>query len=146
MEPPQRREATMFHLSSRGWVLAFAFIAFSSLLVSTVQAEVHISGSADAIQIEVDNATLDEILNKLRAEYNLQIRATEALQARINGSYRGSLREVLSRLLDGYNYVIKRKREPGALDVIVIGSKGTQSTTPNLSLRAPNASPSRGTK
>ena len=135
----------MSPVSSCGWVFASAFIAFFSVFVSTVKAEVRISGSADALQIEVDNGTLDEIIGRLRAEYKLEIRTTEALQARIDGSYRGSLRKVVSRLLDGYNYVIGRKRETGALDVIVLGLKGTTPTLPGVPstlLRPPNASPS----
>jgi hypothetical protein len=80
----------------------------------------------------------------LRAEHDLQIRTTEALQARISGTYRGSLRTVLSRLLDGYNYVIERKREHGALSVSVLGLKGTTPTlpgNPSPLLSAPNATP-----
>jgi len=132
----------MFHLSSRGWVLASAVIVFSLALVSRVAAEVRIAGSADAIQIEAYNASLDEILGKLRAEFGLQIRANEAVQARISGTYRGSLRTVVSRLLDGYNYVIERKSEHGALNVIVLGLKGTTATLPGIPSplpRGPNA-------
>jgi hypothetical protein len=141
-DPHCAREAIMFHLSSRGRVLASALIAFSLAFVSTVAAEVRIAENADVIQVEADNGSLDEILTKLSVEHELRIRTTEALQARISGTYRGSLRTVVSRLLDGYNYVIQRKREHGALSIIVLGLKETTPTPPGIPSplpRVPNA-------
>jgi hypothetical protein len=126
-------EVTAFYVSFREWVLASALIVLSSALASTVAAEVRIAGSADAIQVEVDNARLDEILAKLGVEYELR-RTTETLEARINGTYRGSLRNVVSHLLDGYNYVIERRGSHGPLNVMVFGLKGT---TPTL-VRTPS--------
>lgn len=136
-------EATVFHLSRCGYMSASTLMAMFLVSVSAVRAEVRISGSADAIQIDANNGSVDEIFATLRAQYPLQVRGAELPAARISGIYRGSLRDVVSRLLEGCNYIIERKR--GGLSVIIVGLNGAKPTVPgerNPTFYLPNATAS----
>jgi len=48
-----------------------------------------------------------DVLSALAATFNVQYRTGIPLDAAASKSYAGSFRQVISRLLDGYNYVIK---------------------------------------
>ncbi len=58
----------------------------------------------------------------VRQEPAWAYRATATLDGPVSGTYRGSPQQVLARLLDGYNYVVKK--EAGPLEVLVLGRRG----------------------
>jgi len=82
---------------------------------------VRISGDASALQLDVHQATLAEVLTAL-GQFNVRYRSQGALTGTIDGSYSGSLGHVLTRVLDGYNYAIKQS--DSTREVIVVGRSG----------------------
>jgi hypothetical protein len=62
------------------------------------------------------------VLAALKATFAMSYRSAIVLDEEINGTYAGSLRRVLSRVLDGYNYVIEQN--DAKLDVIIFGRRG----------------------
>ena len=96
--------------------------------VLPIHAEARISGSSDALQIEAQDASIDEVLNALESRFGLHYRAMAALDRRMTGAYAGSLRRVLKRLLDGFDYVVKVNS--GTLDVIIIGAADQRRAVP----------------
>jgi hypothetical protein len=86
---------------------------------------VRIKGDAAALELNVHQATLAEVLTAL-GRFNIQYRSQSALNGMVDGTYAGSLGHVLSRVLDGYNYVIKQSN--AKLEVIVIGRRGEQAS------------------
>src|SRR5215207_3554898 len=68
-------------------------------LCYSVRAEVGISGPSEAIQFEVRDAPVQEVLAALRASFGLQYRAVGVLDRRISGTYEGSLQRVVRRVL-----------------------------------------------
>ena len=83
-------------------------ITISSLVgVSDASAELRVSGSKTEMVIEARNASLTETLRAIGTAVNVQISVASAWNPAISGRYSGSLRYVLSRILVGYNYVLK---------------------------------------
>ena len=70
--------------------LASAFI----LQPSNVRAEVHISGSKEAVVIEAKNASVGEVIAALNSTFRMQINLKPEVHRLINGNYSGSLPKV----------------------------------------------------
>jgi hypothetical protein len=83
-----------------------------------VRAEVLIAGGPDAIRLEASGASLEEALAALHASFNLRYRTLAALDGAVAGTYRGSLASVASRLLDGYDFVMKVSAENVEISVL----------------------------
>jgi len=73
----------------------------------SARADVQVSGDGDALRIEASNASLEEVLAALGRNSGLQYRYPADLGHSVSGTFAGSLREVLSRLLQGYNFVVE---------------------------------------
>jgi hypothetical protein len=79
-------------------------------------------GSPVRIHLEVHQTTITAVLSALRATYGISYRSSIALNETRDGVYAGSLREVMSHLLNNYNYVITLN-DP-TLDVDIFGKVG----------------------
>jgi hypothetical protein len=82
---------------------------------------VRIKGDAQAIELEIHQATLAQVLTALD-RFNIHYRSPVPLNDVIDGTYAGPLNRVLSRLLAGYNYAIKQG-DPN-IEVIVVSRYG----------------------
>jgi hypothetical protein len=85
-------------------------------------AEVRVNGDATALRIDASQSQVAEVLSALGPTLHVRVAAWVALDKRINGSFAGSLDQVLSRVLEGYNYVVKRGK--AETEVIVVGARG----------------------
>ena len=70
-------------------------------------ADVRVSGEAEALKIEASNASLEEVLAALGRSCGLQYRYPADFSHSVSGTFAGSLRQVLSRLLQGTNFVVE---------------------------------------
>src|SRR5262245_47947670 len=86
------------------WLLA---IALAALPAHSASAEVRVTGEAKAVQVEAQDASVEEVMAALAQNFGLQYRGTATLDRRISGSYRGTLQHVIRRLLDGYDFIVK---------------------------------------
>ena len=84
-----------------------------------VWAEARITGNPDAVRVEARNAPVEEVMAALGTSFGLRYRSTVSSSRRITGTYEGSLQRVVTRLLDGYNFVMKTS--PGGVEVMVYG-------------------------
>jgi len=82
-------------------------------------------GTPTFVQLVLRHATIAAALAEL-STYQLSFRSTVQLDEPRDGTYRGSIAHVISRLLEGYNYVIKQ--ENSQIEVVVFNRKGTQAT------------------
>lgn len=80
-----------------------------------------LQGSQDAVHLEVRQATVASVLSALSAAYKISYRSSIALDKTRDGVYAGSLAEVISRLLNDYDYVIKPGKS--TLDVFIFDRK-----------------------
>jgi hypothetical protein len=83
---------------------------------------VRVRGDMAAVRLDARRTTIADVLSALNAAFDISYRSAIALDEEINGTYAGSLRRVISRVLDGYNYVIKQ--DDAKLDVIILGRRG----------------------
>lgn len=85
-------------------------------------AGVRVQGSVAAVRIEASEARVKEVLAALVPDFHIRYRTSIALDEIRSGTYSGSLRQVLARVLDGYNFVIGGA--DSKLQIIVLGKEG----------------------
>jgi len=85
-------------------------------------ASVRVWGDMAAVRIDARRTTIADVLSALNAAFDISYRSAIVLDGEISGTYAGSLRRVISRVLDGYNYVIEQN--DAKLDVIILGRRG----------------------
>jgi hypothetical protein len=108
---------------SRRLSLALALGAAVVIAPAAVFGEVQVRGTPDAVRIEAQGSSIEDVLTALRKAFDLRWQSPIALDKRIIGTYEGSLGRVLTRVLDGYNFVLKAGE--GRLEVSVLGPRGT---------------------
>ena len=101
------------------------------IAASVAHADVRVEGTPDAVRIEAGAAALPEVLSALGA-LHVRYRTATPLDGTINGQYRGSLRQVLADVLNGYNYVIRSDGD--TTEVVIVGRTGDR---PVVSTRVP---------
>ena len=99
-----------------------AALAFAIVTASPVHADVRVTGDVAAVRVEATNANVAEVLSALESAFRFRINAPVVLDHPVGGTFTGSLTQVLARMLEGYNYFIRR--EAGEIEVIVVGIKG----------------------
>ena len=100
------------------WLLA----ALACTLATIARAEVHVEGDPTAVRVTTSQDAISDVLSALAAALNVKYRSAVRLDASANQVYSGSLREVVARLLDGYNYVIKKNKD--TIEIVVLGRRG----------------------
>jgi hypothetical protein len=119
------RPSTARHI--RSGALLLAAILFATLLPAhSARAEVRItSTAAEVVRVEAHDASVEEVLSALHEQFGVQYRSPQPLQLRINGIFEGPLQRVVTRLLAGYDFFVKR--QAGTITAVIIGdSRGGQ--------------------
>ncbi|HEY1472645.1 MAG TPA: hypothetical protein VGF53_01020 [Pseudolabrys sp.] len=114
--------------SIRAFPLAILGLLVAAVHSPCVRAEVLVQGQAANIRLEARDATVNEILEALRARFALGIHVTSA-NRRVTATYEGPLRKIVAHVLDGYDYVIMPRGDN--IEVIVVG---TGSPTPRATV------------
>jgi hypothetical protein len=83
---------------------------------------IRVRGDMAAVRLDARRTTIADVLAALNAAFAISYRSSIVLDEEINGTYAGSLRRVISRVLDGYNYVIKQ--DDAKLDVVILDRRG----------------------
>lgn len=89
----------------RSPMLAAAFALMTGLQAS--RADILISGSKMQVRAEIQNAALSEVIAQFASHYGFTFQSFVPLDRTINGKFSGSLRTVLSRLLEKNNYIAR---------------------------------------
>ena len=100
-------------------------------------AETRVSGAGDAVRLEAQNATLGEALAALGAGLAPRYRNSTPLNRRVSGVYVGSLEHVVSRLLRGSDFIIKKSAEGVEVVLIVDSAIGQRQNSPRPGLPSP---------
>src|SRR5258708_24117716 len=72
-----------------------------------VLAEMQVRGSLDAVRIEARDAPVEEILAALSRAFGMHYQLSTNLDKRLTGTYVGSLRRGVTRILVGYNFILQ---------------------------------------
>jgi hypothetical protein len=89
---------------------------------AVARAEVRIEGSAAAMRVSTNQDTIADVLSALNVAFKLRYRSAVPLSAAADATYSGSVRQVITHLLDGYNYLVKVDQE--TTEIIVLGHRG----------------------
>jgi hypothetical protein len=100
------------------------FAALTTAAPLPAQAEVRVAGTPAAVRVVAERDQVTDVLAAMATAFNLRYRASIPLERAISGTYAGSLKDVLARVLDGYSYVIRHAGE--ATDIIIFGRSGTE--------------------
>jgi hypothetical protein len=83
------------------------------------RAETQVRGTPQAVVVEAQNATVQEILIALSDAFEVQFRSAANLDKRLTGTYKGTLQQAVSRVLKGYDFVVKSGRS--GLEITLLG-------------------------
>lgn len=81
-------------------------------------------GDAAALRLDLHQVPTIDVLAALHSAFHLEVQTAIALNAPLSGTYTGSLAQVVARVLDGYDYVIRR--DSATLEASVFGKAGTR--------------------
>jgi|HubBroStandDraft_3_1064219.scaffolds.fasta_scaffold16687_2 hypothetical protein len=106
----------------------------------SADAQVRVSGTANALKVEAQGASLDDILRALQANFKFQYQGAGGLPDAVSGNYSGSLRSVVARLLAGHDFIIRGTLDDLSVDILT-GKNGFVARTPPPANRIGNAAP-----
>ncbi len=120
-------------LGSRNFCMRAAVLLGAALAIAPtfVLAEIQVRGSPEAVRIEARDTPIEEILAALGRAFGMHYELLAKLDKRVSGTYVGPLPRVLTRILDGYNFILKT--DNGSIALTVVG-------TPNAAAPAPASS------
>ena len=93
------------------------------------RAEIHIKGSASNVHVYARDATVADVLAALAERFGLRVLGTVG-DRRISADFDGSLRQVITRVLDGYNYVISTRGD--GMEVMVLSTASSHAVPPPI--------------
>ena len=111
---------------SRHLGILLGTILSSSILSAGVTtaaiAQVHVEGTVAAVHITTNKDAIVDVLAALEATFNVRYRTSVPLTRATSDTYAGSFGHVISRLLDGYDYVIAHHQD--SIEIMVFGQHG----------------------
>jgi hypothetical protein len=90
-------------------------------------AEALVHGSLEAVIIEANNTSIEEILAALSNAFDLHYRSMANLEKPLTGNYAGSLQKVMKHILNGYNFYVKTGN--GVIEVTVLETSNATPAT-----------------
>jgi hypothetical protein len=114
---------TMAHVLCRSSVAA-ALVAGLAATTVTAIAAAQVTGSPQNVSVDAQNSSLKDILSALGKQFNVHYQSTANLDKQLSGTYEGSLRRVVARLLEGYNFIITTNQD--MIEVTVLGTQALQ--------------------
>jgi hypothetical protein len=82
------------------------------------------------IEIEAHDVSLGQVLAALRDSHLIQFGMSDALARTVNGTYTGTLPQVLSRILDGYDYFLQVTPSGTTLHIVNAALSGAVPPSP----------------
>jgi hypothetical protein len=99
-----------------GTLLAAAIVCAAA---APAAAEVRVTDiGGGRLAIEAHDATIQQILDALGQSRTIRFQTSEALSRHVTGTYSGTLPRVLSRILDGYDHVIRTTPSGFQIDIV----------------------------
>jgi hypothetical protein len=123
----------------RNAALAVSAFALLSTASTFTHAETLVAGGPAALRVEAQNATLQEVLTVLRSSFGLKFQISTDLNRSVSGTYNGSLREVITKLLYGYDFFVRKLGDD--LEVVVLGFSAAATTAPTPELAGSSRRP-----
>jgi hypothetical protein len=133
----------MTRITSRSFPLRgmMALAAALSVAPTSLLAAAQIQGTPDAVRIETQNSSIEEVLAALGNAFDVRFRSSANLAKQLSGTYEGTLQRVVARVLEGYDFIIRKNN--GKIEITVLGIRGAAPGTAVASSAssAPKATP-----
>jgi len=97
-------------------------------LATIACAEVRVEGDPQSVRVTTDQEVVSDVLSAFAVPFNVKYRTAIPLDTAADATYAGSLGQVISRLLNGYNYIVKRDQQ--ATEIVVYGRRGEVTIQP----------------
>jgi hypothetical protein len=118
-----RRRCYPFGSHARSALIGAIFSgAFIANMMAPAAAGIAIRGQADNVQLEVENASIREVLDALATAFKFKYKLPSTIGRELTGRYSGTLRQVLARILDGNDYVMHVAET--STELVVLGASG----------------------
>ncbi len=91
---------------------------------SALHAEVTVEGTPAALRVTTESDAIADVMAALVKSFNVRYRSAIRLEGAASAAYSGSLGEVISRVLEGYSYVIRKDQD--SFEVVVVGTNGAR--------------------
>jgi hypothetical protein len=95
----------MLRIRHRLSASAVALALAASVGILPARADVEITGSGDLMQVEAQDSSIADVLDALGATFDPSARKSGLLDRPVSRTFYGSASQVISRLLEGYDYV-----------------------------------------
>lgn len=107
------------------------------LVQAPALAAVQFSGDRNAVSIQARKTSIEQILKLLGREFDLQYTSSISLDREISGIFKGTLTQVVERILDGFNFVVKTDGRRIDIAVLGIGTNISSAGAAATHLQAP---------
>jgi hypothetical protein len=109
--------------------LAFLVVALGASAMQDAGAQdgsesLRVEGDAASVHLDVHKTTIGDVLAALADSFDISYSSKISLTETRDGTYQGSLRQVIARMLDGYDFAIRQQKSK--LDVMVFEKVGGQ--------------------
>jgi hypothetical protein len=84
------------------------------------RAETQVRGTPQAVVVEAQDATVEEVIVALTDTFEVQFRSAADLSKRLTGTYEGTLAQAVSHILKGYDFVVKSG--PSGFEITLLGA------------------------
>jgi hypothetical protein len=108
--------------------VAFGLLCLAPFAATHAHAEVVVDGDRDQMRVRVDNDTIANVLQALGQNNNLQYRSRSPLNKVIDGSFSGSFRQVVLRVLVGFDFVVHYNSQ--GIEIFVYGESAATAVAP----------------
>ena len=113
---------------ARGRLAAYLALVLACGGAATACADVLVEGDEAAVRIVARQASVAEVFAALQSKLRFRYRLAVSPERQVNGTITGPLHSVVARLLDGYDFVVKRA--PDGVEVVRVAPRGTASWAP----------------
>jgi hypothetical protein len=96
--------------------------ALLGAISGSARAATEVQGQPDEMQLRAENASTREVLEALSATFNLTYELPPGISRELTGLYSGTLPQVLGRILEGNDYIVKV--DDDGIEVIVLRASG----------------------
>jgi hypothetical protein len=131
--------ASLPALSSLDSGIRAAIVVGAALTAASAPAfaETQVGGSREAVRIEAQNSSVEEILAALSRTFDMRYRSSTKLDKLRSGTYAGPLPQVLMRVLEGYNFFLKT--DNGTIVATVVATANASDTVSAASASIPRS-------
>jgi hypothetical protein len=112
--------------------LLIAVTALACGAATNAFAEIRVEGNLSALRVSISGDALSDVLSALGTRLPVTYRTGVPLSRQIDGAYSGSFSQVIARLLDGYNYIIKNDQK--LTEIIILDERGDTAVPPKAPL------------